>query len=122
MHVYVYIVVYVVYLLNKFINLVSEAVFPPLSVMFLLYCFFHYFCIYQVNDEDAQGVDWTVETDRLLVMQMVIKLADINGPAKTHPLHLQWTMRIAEEFYEQVTASYVLLACDAPFSSVLQDF
>lgn len=90
--------------------------------MFLLYCFFHYLCIYQVNDEDAQGVDWTVETDRLLVMQMVIKLADINGPAKTHPLHLQWTMRIAEEFYEQVTASDVSLACAAPFSSALQDF
>nr|KAG5703271.1 hypothetical protein BaRGS_025513 [Batillaria attramentaria] len=55
----------------------------------------------KVNDDDAPGVDWTVETDRLLVMQMAIKLADINGPAKTHNLHLQWTMRIAEEFYEQ---------------------
>ena len=43
-----------------------------------------------------------METDRLLILQMVIKLADINGPAKVHPLHLQWTMRIAEEFYEQV--------------------
>ena len=58
--------------------------------------------VWQVNDDDSSGVDWTVETDRLLVLQMVIKLADINGPAKTHPLHLQWTMRIAEEFYEQV--------------------
>ncbi|XP_076444816.1 cGMP-inhibited 3',5'-cyclic phosphodiesterase 3A-like isoform X3 [Babylonia areolata] len=55
----------------------------------------------KVNDDDAPGVDWTVETDRLLILQMVIKLADINGPAKVHPLHFQWTMRIAEEFYEQ---------------------
>ncbi|KAK7108310.1 hypothetical protein V1264_016065 [Littorina saxatilis] len=55
----------------------------------------------KVNDDDASGVDWTVETDRLLILQMVIKLADINGPAKAHDLHRQWTMRIAEEFYEQ---------------------
>ena len=47
-------------------------------------------------------MDWTLETDRLLVTQMVIKLADINGPAKTTKLHKQWTYRIAEEFYEQV--------------------
>jgi hypothetical protein len=60
----------------------------------------------QVNDEDAHGVDWTLETDRLLILQMVIKLADINGPAKKMPLHLQWTMRIAEEFYEQVGRCY----------------
>ncbi|KAK3712326.1 hypothetical protein RRG08_002657 [Elysia crispata] len=55
----------------------------------------------KVNDEDAAGVDWTLETDRLLVTQMVIKLADINGPAKAKNLHQQWTYRIAEEFYEQ---------------------
>ena len=36
------------------------------------------------------------------MMQMVIKLADINGPAKTHKLHVRWTERISEEFYEQV--------------------
>ena len=43
-----------------------------------------------------------METDRLLVSQMVIKLADINGPAKRMDLHQCWTERIAEEFYEQV--------------------
>ena len=57
---------------------------------------------WQVNDEEAVGIDWTSETDRLLMMQMVIKLADINGPAKTHKLHVRWTERISEEFYEQV--------------------
>ncbi|XP_069104383.1 cGMP-inhibited 3',5'-cyclic phosphodiesterase 3A-like isoform X3 [Argopecten irradians] len=57
---------------------------------------------YHVNDEESStGIDWSVETERLLVMQMVIKLADINGPAKTKHLHRQWTYRIAEEFYEQ---------------------
>ncbi|XP_078309868.1 cGMP-inhibited 3',5'-cyclic phosphodiesterase 3A-like isoform X5 [Crassostrea virginica] len=55
----------------------------------------------KVNDEEAVGIDWTSETDRLLMMQMVIKLADINGPAKTHKLHVRWTERISEEFYEQ---------------------
>ena len=58
--------------------------------------------VLQANDEEAPGIDWTVETDRLLVMEMVIKIADINGPAKTWKLHRDWTTRIAEEFYEQV--------------------
>ncbi|XP_064490056.1 cGMP-inhibited 3',5'-cyclic phosphodiesterase 3A-like isoform X3 [Ornithodoros turicata] len=55
----------------------------------------------KANDDDAPGVDWTNETDRLLVMEMAIKLADINGPCKRHDIHVQWTYRIAEEFYEQ---------------------
>lgn len=57
----------------------------------------------KVNDTDAPGIDWTNETDRLLAMQMCIKLADINGPCKIHNIHVQWTHRIAEEFYEQVS-------------------
>ncbi|EFX75430.1 hypothetical protein DAPPUDRAFT_306811 [Daphnia pulex] len=55
----------------------------------------------KMNDTDAPGIDWTNETDRLLAMQMCIKLADINGPCKIHNIHVQWTHRIAEEFYEQ---------------------
>lgn len=47
------------------------------------------------------GIDWVSETDRLLVMEVCIKLADINGPCKRRDIHLQWTHRIAEEFYEQ---------------------
>ena len=52
---------------------------------------------------DDVGIDWTNENDRLLVCQMCIKLADINGPAKCKELHLKWTEGIASEFYEQVT-------------------
>ena len=37
----------------------------------------------------------------MLVMQMIIKLADINGPCKARDLHVRWTYMIAEEFYEQ---------------------
>lgn len=54
-----------------------------------------------MNEDDAAGIDWFSETDRLLVMQMCIKLSDINGPCKRHDIHVQWTHRIAEEFYEQ---------------------
>ncbi|XP_069484519.1 cGMP-inhibited 3',5'-cyclic phosphodiesterase 3A isoform X1 [Ambystoma mexicanum] len=55
----------------------------------------------KVNEEVGPGIDWTNENDRLLVCQMCIKLADINGPAKTKDLHLQWTEGIVNEFYEQ---------------------
>lgn len=47
-------------------------------------------------------IDWTNENDRLLVCQVCIKLADINGPAKERRLHLKWTEGIVNEFYEQV--------------------
>lgn len=51
------------------------------------------------------GIDWTNENDRLLVCQMCIKLADVNGPLKCKELHLQWTEGIINEFYEQVFSS-----------------
>ncbi|KAG8197606.1 hypothetical protein JTE90_001538 [Oedothorax gibbosus] len=52
-------------------------------------------------DDESPFVDWSNEADRLLVMQMAIKLSDINGPCKCRQLHMQWTHRIADEFYEQ---------------------
>eukprot|EP00057_Strongylocentrotus_purpuratus_P009454 XP_011663928.1 PREDICTED: uncharacterized protein LOC589178 isoform X1 [Strongylocentrotus purpuratus] len=55
----------------------------------------------KVNDVDAPGINWAVESDRLLVCQMCIKLADISGPTKIKDLHCNWTYRISEEFYEQ---------------------
>ncbi|KAM9302110.1 cGMP-inhibited 3',5'-cyclic phosphodiesterase 3B [Gastrophryne carolinensis] len=55
----------------------------------------------KVNDVSSNGIDWTNENDRLLVCQVCIKLADINGPAKTRELHLKWTEGIVNEFYEQ---------------------
>lgn len=47
------------------------------------------------------GLNWQSETDRLLIGQMIIKLADINAPLKEKNLHIQWTERICEEFYQQ---------------------
>ncbi|TKS81100.1 cGMP-inhibited 3',5'-cyclic phosphodiesterase A [Collichthys lucidus] len=55
----------------------------------------------KVGDEGVSGIDWTNENDRLLVCQMCIKLADVNGPLKSKELHLQWTEGIVNEFYEQ---------------------
>jgi cGMP-inhibited 3',5'-cyclic phosphodiesterase A len=61
-----------------------------------------------VNDVDATGIDWMSERDRLMVSNMVIKMADISGPTKPKHLHVNWTTRIAEEFYEQVVIAYRL--------------
>uniref|UniRef100_A0A8C9V541 Phosphodiesterase n=1 Tax=Scleropages formosus TaxID=113540 RepID=A0A8C9V541_SCLFO len=55
----------------------------------------------KVNDVNSPGIDWANENDRLLVCQVCIKLADINGPAKVRDLHLRWTEGIVNEFYEQ---------------------
>lgn len=55
-----------------------------------------------MGDDPSTGIDWSNENDRLLVCQMCIKLADINGPLKCKDLHLQWTEGIVNEFYEQV--------------------
>ncbi|XP_041849820.1 cGMP-inhibited 3',5'-cyclic phosphodiesterase A-like isoform X2 [Melanotaenia boesemani] len=55
----------------------------------------------KVGDEGVSVIDWTNENDRLLVCQMCIKLADVNGPLKSKELHLQWTEGIVNEFYEQ---------------------
>nr|XP_045599718.1 cGMP-inhibited 3',5'-cyclic phosphodiesterase A-like isoform X2 [Procambarus clarkii] len=55
----------------------------------------------KANEPDAPGLDWNSETDRMLALEMCIKLADINGPCKAIDIHTQWTSRIAEEFYEQ---------------------
>lgn len=58
--------------------------------------------VLQVGDDGVPGIDWTNENDRLLVCQMCIKLADVNGPLKCKELHLQWTEGIVNEFYQQV--------------------
>ncbi|KAJ8006759.1 hypothetical protein DPEC_G00110550 [Dallia pectoralis] len=55
----------------------------------------------KVGDDGCSGINWSNENDRLLVCQMCIKLADINGPLKHKDLHLQWTEGIVNEFYEQ---------------------
>ncbi|XP_059959972.1 cGMP-inhibited 3',5'-cyclic phosphodiesterase 3B isoform X2 [Mesoplodon densirostris] len=55
----------------------------------------------KANDVNSNGIEWSNENDRLLVCQVCIKLADINGPTKVRGLHLKWTEGIVNEFYEQ---------------------
>ncbi|XP_066475452.1 cGMP-inhibited 3',5'-cyclic phosphodiesterase 3B [Tiliqua scincoides] len=55
----------------------------------------------KINNVNNHGIEWSNESDRLLVCQICIKLADINGPAKVRDLHLKWTEGIVNEFYEQ---------------------
>ncbi|KAB0371237.1 hypothetical protein FD755_017646 [Muntiacus reevesi] len=55
----------------------------------------------KANDVNSNGIEWRNENDRLLVCQVCIKLADINGPTKVRDLHLRWTEGIVNEFYEQ---------------------
>ena len=52
-------------------------------------------------------MDWTQEADRLLTLQICIKMADISGPTKRRDLHTRWTERIVEEFYEQVNLAHL---------------
>ena len=59
------------------------------------------FCFFKVSGQGG-GLDYTNESDRLLVGQMMIKVADIAGPSKEWSLHRKWTDRIVEEFYLQV--------------------
>ena len=49
------------------------------------------------------GLDWEQESDKLLACKMIIKLGDINSPMKPNYLHRQWTDRIVDEFYAQVS-------------------
>lgn len=65
--------------------------------------------------EKSSPIDWKSEQDRLLVSQMVLKLADINAPLKKKELHVQWTARIVEEFYQQVLD--ILIDCKLDLAS-----
>lgn len=73
-------------------------------IMIMLSLHFIAFAFCQVGDDGCSGIDWNNENDRLLVCQMCIKLADVNGPLKCKDLHLQWTEGIVNEFYEQVSS------------------
>lgn len=63
----------------------------------------HFDFLAQLNAKtvDGEGMDWSNAEDRILALQMCIKLADINAPCKDFELHIQWTKRIVEEFYQQ---------------------
>ena len=41
------------------------------------------------------------KSDRLILMQMIIKLSDIANPAKSFKTHEKWSELVTEEFYNQ---------------------
>lgn len=50
-----------------------------------------------------------------MAVNMIVKMADINGPCKPKDLHLKWTDRITEEFYEQVVLLNLLVGLSEYF-------
>lgn len=53
------------------------------------------------SNSDSYSLDWQKDDDRLLVSQVIIKIADISGPLKEKQLHVEWTDRLMKEFYDQ---------------------
>ncbi len=66
-------------------------------------------------DGSGGGIEWTSETDRLLVMQMLIKLSAIGGPAKPKDQHLGWVSRLSEEFCLQGDTERALCLPVSPY-------
>ena len=61
------------------------------------------------SNNGRNGIDWKNEADRLTISNIILKLADINAPLKEKDLHVQWTNRIVEEFYQQVRVFFSCL-------------
>lgn len=59
------------------------------------------------SNNGRNGIDWKNEADRLTISNIILKLADINAPLKEKDLHVQWTNRIVEEFYQQVRVFFL---------------
>jgi len=55
----------------------------------------------QFKSRKAAGELTNKREDRLLVLKMALKCADISHTAKTPVLHQNWTQRVTEEFYQQ---------------------
>lgn len=53
------------------------------------------------NQVSNAGVNRNAARDRLLLMKMTLKCADVSHTAKNRELHLEWTHRIIEEFFQQ---------------------
>ncbi|OAF66264.1 putative 3',5'-cyclic phosphodiesterase pde-3 [Intoshia linei] len=59
----------------------------------------HFEIIAQFSSKDV--VDWNSEVDRMMISNMLIKMADISGPTKPLNTHTHWTNLICKEFYDQ---------------------
>jgi cAMP-specific phosphodiesterase 4 len=61
------------------------------------------FCLFVSHylDFASKATLTTNKDDRMLVLKMALKCADIGHTSKTKELHLEWTQRVSEEFYRQ---------------------
>eukprot|EP00899_Mesostigma_viride_P002152 jgi/Mesvir1/11938/Mv26143-RA.1 len=65
----------------------------------------------------SQGTPWDMErdSDRLLLLQMALKAADIGHAVKPLAIHKEWARRANEEFYNQGDAERALSLQVSPF-------
>eukprot|EP00899_Mesostigma_viride_P018970 jgi/Mesvir1/27074/Mv20766-RA.1 len=65
----------------------------------------------------AQEAPWDVErdSDRIMLLQMLLKVADIGHSAKPLALHKEWSHRVIEEFYRQGDEERALSLKVSPF-------
>eukprot|EP00899_Mesostigma_viride_P001453 jgi/Mesvir1/11308/Mv01090-RA.2 len=63
----------------------------------------HFGILDQFKARVSQGMHWDTnkETDRLLLLQMALKVADLGHSAKPLAVHQEWSRRVTEEFYKQ---------------------
>eukprot|EP00899_Mesostigma_viride_P013751 jgi/Mesvir1/22377/Mv17872-RA.4 len=77
----------------------------------------HFGVLDQFKARVSQETPWDMhkESDRVLLLQMALKVADLGHAAKTLPLHLEWSHRVTEEFYKQGDAERKLELDVSPF-------
>ena len=62
----------------------------------------HFTYLKKFNTLKALGqLDMEMDDNRLLVLQLIIKCADVSNPCKAPSLSHEWTRRIMEEFARQ---------------------
>lgn len=76
---------------------------------------FELISLFRANQEKNSSDFLQKSGNRLGVMQMCIKIADINGPAKCGSLHRKWAYLICEEFYDQGRAEADLNLSISPY-------
>eukprot|EP00899_Mesostigma_viride_P004951 jgi/Mesvir1/14457/Mv11504-RA.1 len=77
----------------------------------------HFAVVDQFKTRLLQGAQWDVnkDSDRTLLLQLVLKVADIGHSAKPLAVHVEWSRRVNEEFYKQGDAERLARLEVSPF-------
>lgn len=54
-----------------------------------------------LKDKQESSIDPNNPEDKLLILRMAVKAADVAHPCKSQALHLCWTARVTREFYSK---------------------